>query len=58
MKSKFHVLVFASILAVQLTFAQKVLSDDDIKEVEGTASFIDQNLSDLECYLWFDERRL
>ena len=48
MKSKFHVLVFASILAVQLTFAQKVLSDDDIEEVVVTASFVDQNLSDLE----------
>ena len=48
MKSKFHVLVFASIVAVQLTFAQKVLSDDDIEEVVVTASFVDQNLSDLE----------
>ena len=40
MKSKFHVLVFASIVAVQLTFAQKVLSDDDLDEVVVTASLI------------------
>ena len=48
MKLKFHVFVLASIIFTQLTIAQKVFGAEEVEEVVVTASFVDQNLSDLD----------
>ena len=48
MKLKFHVFVLTSIIFTQLTIAQKVFGAEEVEEVVVTASFVDQNLSDLD----------